>query len=375
MTVLPDPTTSSLDERERSILMPESGPPDPSLSSADEIRAVVSEPSGSAATAAGLDFGPEEPSSKSAAIQAASALVDALGVEQARSSEAVGELAVSEVQSAIERGLDPSEVLAAGLSSRAISPEQADEIAWQSALAEQGLTEAELDEVDDDGWSLTEEIDGRRQELLAGATGLAEFEAAQRQAVQASENAFAQATANHAQSVSAMKALQAELQLSAPAFEDHLREIDAEVEGGILGIPVDLDRLAQNDPKLFAAALRSVSATLRESDAQFEGEVVKAAILGQSRDIADGLVIDGVPVKPPAQPVFDEEKFSNRVVQRSLGGSPFDGPVKLPASLDIKSGYTLGSKKVHPDDIPLAPDGLSARARNREAMKRGGRAS
>ena len=351
--------------------MPEGHPPDPSQSSADEIKEMLTAPTG---TAAGMDFGASDPSSKDHLLSAATALTDALGVEQARSSEAVGELAVSEVQSAIERGLDPSEVLAAGLSSRAISPEQADEIAWQSALAEQGLTEAMLDEVDDDGWALTEEIDGRRQELLAGATGLAEFETAQRQAVQASEAAFAQATANHAQSVAAMKALQHEIGLSGPAMEAHMREIDTELEAGILGPQVDLDRLAQNDPALFDAALRSVSATILESGNAAESAEIGQRILDEDRSIASGLVINGQPVKPRPQLELDEEKFVNAVARRAGGKSPFE-TVNLPVERSIRDGWTLAGRKIHPDDIPLAPDGLSARARQRESMKRGGRAS
>ena len=349
----------------------EGRPEDPSRTSEKSIKAALTSDT---SVAAGLDFGPEPPSSTETASEAIAGLTAVVRDQTATTAALTGELAVGEVTGAIGVGVDPAEAIAAGLASGALSKSDAEEISWHAALAEQGLTEEELAEVDDDEFTLSEEIDQRQEQLLAQAKGLANQQDQQRIYQETYSAEFAQGVKNHEASIKAMREYQAELKMDSATFEALLKGVDVELSSGILGQPLDLDQVAIQDPKLFAASLRAAASVILQDLEEQDAQALKQGILAQSRDIADGLVIGGQPVKAQHQPVFNEERYIDRVAKRSKKG-PFDGPVNLPAERSIRAGFTLDGRKIAMDDIPTGDDGLTARQRHRESQRRGGRAS
>jgi hypothetical protein len=353
---------------------------DPSQSSAEEIKALLTADEG---TAASMDFSEPEPQESSATYlaQAVEHLTHAVGDEQAVRSNLTSEIAASDLYGAMEEGVDPTQALAAGFTSGALSEADANALAFEVARNGQGLySDEDFFEMPDEEFLATlDDIQESQAQLLSDAHDLAQFEHEYAQQEQAASAAFAQQVENHAQSVEAMQAFKDELRMSAPEFEQHLAEVDAQLEAGILGQPLDLDAMAKADPEFFAKAVRAVSATVRQSADEAEGMALKARVFGKP-DFGAGLTVDGHPTRAGwYTPQLDEERFIEAVERRALSqpvtGSIDDFPRLLDLDRDNRHAYTLGGKPVEIDDIPSAEDGRTARSRAREEQRRGGRAS
>jgi len=350
--------------------------PDPSQQSADSIRQSLSEPEPGGAEA--VDFGEGE-SGKSTTeylTEAFGHLVEATQATKARANAATGELAVGEVAGGIERGVDPSEALAVGRSSGLIPEEQLDELAWQAAVAEQGMTPEEYDELaSDDPYAddeLDVEIEQRYQEILGESKGLAEVEQEYVQADRQQQATLKQQVANHQQSVGLMQTYAAELGLSKSEWEAHLQDVDQLLEAGGLGQPTNLDVAAASNPAAFDRLLRAGSAMLRQAGDEYDAAGLKAGILLQQNDIADGLVVDGVPVKgiEPDPLLPDQEKFADGVAARALTRPQRKiGDVLSAPRPSVRDGFTVDGRPTHVDDVP-SPDGSTARSRWKEEQRR-----
>ncbi len=120
-------------------------------------------------------------------------------------------------------------MLAAGLSSGALSAETAEELAWNAALAAQGLSEEELVEIDDDEWTLSEEIAQSSEQLMAQAKGLANQQVQAKVYSETYAQELDQGLKNHEQSVKALREYQQELGMNAETFEALLVGVDAEL--------------------------------------------------------------------------------------------------------------------------------------------------
>jgi len=347
-------------------------PVDPAQQSDEAIKESLVEPGGSAAN---VDFGKSEPETSTSQhlAQAAEALTQALGQSQARSDALTSELASDEISGAIERGVDPVEALAAAHGSGLVPESEVEELAWRAAVSETtGMLPEEYDESDLVDDETDQAVEQRYAEILGQSQGIAEVEHEYAQADRQAQASLQAQVANHAESVAAMNALKAELQMSGPEFRAHLQQVDTHLEAGILGPQLDLDRLAANDPKLFDATLRSVSATLRQDDSEFDAQVVKAGVLSQQKDLADGLVVDGVPVKPPEVVPVDEQKYSDAVLRRTLSRPRTTAADVLPPPRpSVREGFTLDGKPTHPDDLPIGDArGGTARSRLEEELQR-----
>ena len=340
-------------------------PEDPSLSSEASIKSKLTAQTG---VAAGMSFGAEEPTPIASATEALSALTAVVTSQDARTAALTGELAVNEVQGALDRGLPAEDVLGAALSSGAVDRAAVDEWAWRSALAEHGLdSDEDLVAIDDD--ELDAQVEQRYEQILGQASALAHQQDTQRVYQETYSTEFAQGIKNHEASIQALRDYQREAGLDGPTMEALLVGIDAELQGGILGQPLDLDQLAITDPKLFAASLRSVGSTILEGFDQEDAHALKQRILAQERDISSGLTIDGQAVREPPSVEVYGDKFPGAVARRAKKG-PYDGSVNLPATRSIMDGFTSDGRKVHPDDLPIGDkDGGTARTRLKAALR------
>ena len=191
-------------------------PEDPALSSPESIKAKLTAETG---VAAGMDYGQNEPTAIGSATKALAALTQVVESQSATTGRLTGELGVSEVREALDRGLPADEVLAAGLSSGALSAETAEELAWNAALAAQGLSEEELVEIDDDEWTLSEEIAQSSEQLMAQAKGLANQQVQAKVYSETYAQELDQGLKNHEQSVKALREYQQELGMNAETFK------------------------------------------------------------------------------------------------------------------------------------------------------------
>ena len=360
----------------------EAASPDPSKSSAEEIRAALTESGG---TEAGLDLGESPETSSTHLVRAGEAMMEALGQQTARAGaaeagrkQAISETASTELQEALDRGqADPASLIAAGLSSGALSAADAQVLAWNAARDEAGFADDEaLDELDESEWLETVEAISEQQGQLVGeAEAMAEMEKSYVDAEKAGEQAFARQIETHKESVVALQRFKDELGVSAVEFDAHLREVDQALENGLMGERIDLDAVARSDPALFNGLVRSASAVLRQGAHEAEAGQVKAGIMGQERDIASGLVVGGVPVRPAQVMPFDEEAYADRVVARAQPKpDPADPAAWIGAGTTTPvDGYTSDGKRTHRDDLPLR-DGKSAKQQLQDERRRGGRA-